>query len=184
VFSFEKESQPAISGVRRECTNIIATEETLYECLKFTEQKKQYYNGNRNNFICLFANNANRWGISEAETLAFCISNFDLEEKEIKSTVYSVYKNNIADFASFAESTERLVGITDLVGLVCPDSLATGGTARSLCFCVGARHLFSTHRAVRDGDFCPHWVQCGWVVARVSVVRRWQDRSPYGRSRD
>lgn len=106
VFSFEKETQLVISGVRRESTNIIATEETLYECLKFTEKKKQYYNGNRNNFICLFANNANRWGISEAETLAFCISNFDLEEKEIKSTVYSVYKNNIADFASFAKVTK------------------------------------------------------------------------------
>lgn len=106
VFSMEEKTQPAVSGVRRESTNIIATEETLYECLKFTEKKKQYYNGNRNNFICLFANNANRWGISEAETLAFCISNFDLEEKEIKSTVYSVYKNNIADFASFAKVTK------------------------------------------------------------------------------
>ena len=106
IFSVEEETQPAISGVRRESTNIIATEETLYECLKFTEKKEQYYKGNRNNFICLFSNNANRWGISEAETLAFCISNFDLEEKEIKSTVYSVYKNHIADFASFAKATK------------------------------------------------------------------------------
>jgi hypothetical protein len=106
VFSVEEETQPSISGIWRESTNIIATEETLYECLKFTEKKEQYYNGNRNNFICLFSNNANRWGISEAETLAFCISNFDLEEKEIKSTVYSVYKNHIADFASFAKATK------------------------------------------------------------------------------
>ncbi len=106
VFSIVEETQPAISGVRRESTNIIATEKTLYECFEFTEKKEQYYKGNRNKFVCLFANNANRWGISEAETLAFCISNFDLEEKEIKSTVYSVYKNNIADFASFAKGTK------------------------------------------------------------------------------
>ena len=106
VFSFEKETQLVISGVRRESTNIITSDETLYECLKFTEKKEQYCKGNRNKFVCLFANNANRWGISEAETLAFCTTNFDLEEKEIKATVYSVYKNNIADFASFAKVTK------------------------------------------------------------------------------
>jgi hypothetical protein len=106
VFSMEEKIQPAISGVRRESTNIIASDETLYECFKFTEKKEQYYEGNRNTFLCLFANNANRWGISEAETLAYCTTNFDLEEKEIKSTVYSVYKNNIADFASFAKGTK------------------------------------------------------------------------------
>lgn len=106
VFSMEEKTQPAVSGVRRESTNIIASEETLYECFKFTEKKEQYCKGNRNKFVCLFANNANRWGISESETLAFCTTNFDLEEKEIKATVYSVYKNNIADFASFAKVTK------------------------------------------------------------------------------
>ena len=79
VFSMEEATQPAISGIRRESTNIIATEKTLYECFEFTEKKEQYYKGNRNKFVCLFANNANRWGIPEAETLAFCITNFDLE---------------------------------------------------------------------------------------------------------
>lgn len=103
IFEIEEEVQLAISGLRREPSNIIATEETLYECVKFTEKKQQYSKGNRNNFICLFANNANRWGISEADILNYCITNFDLEEKEIKATVGSIYKNNIADFASFAK---------------------------------------------------------------------------------
>ncbi len=106
VFSIEEENQRAISGIRRETTSIIATEETLYECFKFTEKKTQYYKGNRNNFICLFANNANRWGISEHDTLNFCTTNFDLEKKEINATVGSVYKNNIADFARFAKVTK------------------------------------------------------------------------------
>jgi hypothetical protein len=106
VFSIVEETQPAISGIRRESANIIATEETLYECFKFTEKKEKYYNGNRNNFICLFANNANRWGIPVADTLNFCTTNFDLGEKEIKATVESVYRNNFADFATFAKTTK------------------------------------------------------------------------------
>lgn len=106
IFGIEKEGQPAISGVRQEYFNNNSTEERLDECLKFTEKKEQYYNGNRNNFVCLFANNANRWGISETDTLNFCTTNYDLEEKEIRATVESVYKNNIADFARFAKVTK------------------------------------------------------------------------------
>jgi hypothetical protein len=106
VFSIEVDSLPAILGVREErCYNSISYER-LDECLEFTEKKEQYYNGNRNNFICLLANNANRWGIQEADTLNFCTTNFDLGEKEIKATIESVYKNNIADFARFAKATK------------------------------------------------------------------------------
>ena len=106
VFSFEKENQPAISGLGKEKFNNSTTFEILDECLKFTEKKERYYKGNRNNFICLLANNANRWGIPVADTLNFCTTNFDLEEKEIRATVVSVYKSNIADFASFAKVTK------------------------------------------------------------------------------
>lgn len=106
IFGIEEEAQPSISGVRQEYINNSRAEERLDECLKFTKKKEQYYNGNRNNFVCFFANNANRWGISETETLNFCTTNFDLEEKEIRATVESVYKNNIADFARFAKVTK------------------------------------------------------------------------------
>jgi hypothetical protein len=106
VFSFGEETQPTISGVRQENFNYSLLYERLDQCLKFSEKKEKYYKGNRNNFICLFANNANRWGIPEIDTLNFCTTNFDLEEKEIKATVESVYKNNIADFASFAKVTK------------------------------------------------------------------------------
>lgn len=106
VFSFEKETRPAISGLRKEKFNNSKTFEILDECLKFTEKKEQYYIGNRNNFICLFANNANRWGIPIADTLNFCTTNFDLGEKEIKATIDSVYRNNFADFATFAKTTK------------------------------------------------------------------------------
>jgi Protein of unknown function (DUF3987)/VirE N-terminal domain len=103
VFSTEEDSQPSILGVREERFHNSSSYERLNECLKFTKKKEQYYNGNRNNFICLLANNANRWGIPIADTLNFCTTNFDLGEKEIKATVESVYRNNFGDFASFAK---------------------------------------------------------------------------------
>ncbi|WP_366182994.1 DUF3987 domain-containing protein [Flavobacterium ovatum] len=83
-------------------TQFLSTDEKLDNCLKFTEQKAQYHNGNRNNFIYLLASNANRNGIHQEDTLDYCITNFDLSESEIKTTVQSVYKNQIADFAKFA----------------------------------------------------------------------------------
>jgi hypothetical protein len=106
VFSIEVDSQPAILGVREERAFNSRSYERLDECLEFTEKKEQYHKGNRNNFICLFANNANRWGIPLAETLNFCTTNFDLGEKEIKATVESVYRNNFVDFATFAKPTK------------------------------------------------------------------------------
>lgn len=72
-------------------------------CLKFTEQKEQYYNGNRNNFIFQFACNANKYGITQNDTLTFCTNNFDLDESELMTTVSNVYKSKVIEFASFAK---------------------------------------------------------------------------------
>lgn len=88
-------------------SNFESTDTLLDKCLKFTEQKEQYTNGNRNNFIHLFASNANRFGITEADTLDYCTTNFDLDEKEIKASVQSAYKNQSADFAKFADFANR-----------------------------------------------------------------------------
>lgn len=90
----------------------LSIDELLDKCLKFTEQKEQYYNGNRNNFIHLFASNANRFGINKECTLEFCITNFDLAENEIKTTINSAYKNQIADFAKFAKFANLQSGET------------------------------------------------------------------------
>lgn len=103
IFCTKKETRPAISGVKKEAISNVSIDDRLNECLKFTENKAQYYKGNRNNFICLLANNANRWGICEADILNFCITNFDLGKQEIETTVRSVYRNNVADFATFAK---------------------------------------------------------------------------------
>jgi len=80
-----------------------STDALLDKCLKFTELKEQYYEGNRNNFIHLFASNANRFGIQQEDTLNFCLNNFDLQTREIESSIKSAYKNQSADFAKFAD---------------------------------------------------------------------------------
>ena len=103
TFEVREEVKPLKSETQKEVKHDLTTDELLEKCLKFTEQKEQYYNGNRNNFIFLFSCNANKFGIYEDDTLNYCINNFDLEEREIKATVNSTYKNQSADFAKFAK---------------------------------------------------------------------------------
>lgn len=115
TFEVKEEVKPLKSEQIREVKNNITTDELLDKCLKFTEQKEQYYNGNRNNFIFLFTCNANKFGIYEEDTLSYCINNFDLEEREIKSTVNSTYKNQSADFAKYANFANMQSSKTDSV---------------------------------------------------------------------
>lgn len=102
IFEVREEIKTLKSEPKREIKQILTTDALLDKCLKFTEQKEQYYNGNRNNFIFLFSCNANKYGIYEEDTLNFCLNNFDLEEKEIKATINSTYRNQSADFAKYA----------------------------------------------------------------------------------
>lgn len=102
-FELKDEIEPVQQKVKKESVQSQSTNELLDKCLNFTELKEKYQNGNRNNFIHLFASNANRFGIYEADALEYCIINFDLDEKEIKTAVNSAYKNQIADFAKFAK---------------------------------------------------------------------------------
>ena len=103
VFEVKEEVNKINTKVENQVAQNLSTDELLDKCLKFTEQKEQYHNGNRNNFIHLFASNSNRFGIYEADTLDYCTTNFDLDEKEIKTAVNSAYKNQSTDFAKFAK---------------------------------------------------------------------------------
>lgn len=103
TFELKEEIKQVRPEPQREVKHNLSTDELLDKCLKFTEQKEQYYNGNRNNFIFLFSCNANKYGIYEDDTLNFCLNNFDLDEKEIKATISSTYRNQSADFAKFAK---------------------------------------------------------------------------------
>ncbi|MEO9211452.1 MAG: BT4734/BF3469 family protein, partial [Ginsengibacter sp.] len=100
------ESQPIIEST----SNIEATpkneeenwEEAFGKCVDFTERKSSYLEGNRNNFIHLLACNCNRIGIPQSFTEELIKQDFDLDETELKRSVASAYKNNVQDFAKFA----------------------------------------------------------------------------------
>lgn len=115
IFEVNEEIKPLKTEPQKEVKHDLTTDELLDKCLKFTEQKEQYYNGNRNNFIFLFSCNANKFGIYEDDTLNYCINNFDLEEREIKATVNSTYKNQSADFAKFAKFANMQSSKTDSI---------------------------------------------------------------------
>ena len=107
IFEIQEEVDLINNQPIREIQNFTSLDDILDNCLKFTEQKEQYTNGNRNNFIHLFASNANRFGINEDETIDYCTINFDLDPKEIKASIKSAYKNQSADFAKFADFANR-----------------------------------------------------------------------------
>lgn len=68
-----------------------------------TESQSNYTPGNRNNFLYLFASNANRAGIPESETLVFAQQQFsDLDDREIRQTIASAYKHHTAEHATAA----------------------------------------------------------------------------------
>jgi hypothetical protein len=103
TFIVQEEIKITKTEPQREVHNNLTIGELLDKCLLFTEKKEQYYKGNRNNFIYLFCKNANKFGINEEDTLHYCVNKFDLEDREIKATVHSTYKNQSADFATFAK---------------------------------------------------------------------------------
>lgn len=68
--------------------------QALFEhCKRYTDKKKTYSEGNRNNYIHLLANNCNRKGLSEAECVYFISAEFDLDSNEVKPTVHSAFNN-------------------------------------------------------------------------------------------
>ncbi|MDC3253651.1 hypothetical protein OAU89_02025 [bacterium] len=73
-------------------------ESKLRKCLDFTKNKSQYVEGNRNNFVYLFASNCNREGILENEVLNFAKREFDLVEKEILKTIQSAYHHHTNEY--------------------------------------------------------------------------------------
>ena len=103
----EKPIQPTLSGVQ--AIPLETTEESQEDwepvfgkCLDFTENKSNYSDGNRNNFVHLLACNCNRAGIPQTITENLIIQSHDLDPKEIRQSVESAYKNNTHDFAKFA----------------------------------------------------------------------------------
>jgi predicted P-loop ATPase len=62
-------------------------------CKRYTDKKKNYTQGNRNNYIYLLANNCNRKGLTEEQCLNYTCAEFNLDNEETKLTINSAYNN-------------------------------------------------------------------------------------------
>jgi len=79
------------------------TTDLLYDhCVRFTKQKMDYAEGNRNNFVHQLACNLNRKGIRYAEALGFILSDYNYNEIEVMNAVKSAY-NNTHEFGTDKE---------------------------------------------------------------------------------
>ena len=68
-----------------------------------TEKNGYYINGNRNNFIFRLACSCKLSGIPLEETLSLCMTHYDMNVKELGSTVRSAFKHNNVGFAKSAD---------------------------------------------------------------------------------
>jgi hypothetical protein len=73
-------------------------------CVAFTNAKSEYREGNRNNYIHLLACNCNRSGIPAPDALDLILNRFDLDPREIHSSVQNVYMNQREEFGNYAEA--------------------------------------------------------------------------------
>jgi hypothetical protein len=104
-FAISLQKQPVLNAVQE--TKEVDYSKLLADAVSFTNKKETYVNGNRNNYIHLLACNCNRKGIPQNDAESFVLSTFQHEnQKEILKSVESAYKNNIADFATFANVAE------------------------------------------------------------------------------
>jgi hypothetical protein len=76
-------------------------EELFLKAVKFTERNFTYQEGYRNNYVHHLACNCNRFGIPQRDAEQWLNMQFDLDEKEILSTVASAYRNNQSEFGQF-----------------------------------------------------------------------------------
>ncbi|MGV0927247.1 VapE domain-containing protein [Empedobacter sp. ULE_I145] len=98
IFLVTERSRSAESNISN-----LNTPDLLYDhCVRFTKQKMDYVEGNRNNFVHQLACNLNRKGISYAEALGFILSDYNYNEIEVMNAVKSAY-NNTHEFGTDRE---------------------------------------------------------------------------------
>ena len=61
--------------------------------VRFTENKVQFVEGNRNNFVFALANNLNRKGVSESLALGYILADYNYNQQEVMAAVKSAYSN-------------------------------------------------------------------------------------------
>lgn len=96
-FNQEQEAEPQPPTI---ASNGFSTEKfsndylPVYEhCVRFTEKKESYVNGNRNNFVHLLACNLNRKGVPLPMAMGYILSDYNYNLQEVTATVNSAYNN-------------------------------------------------------------------------------------------
>lgn len=85
---------PTIAGNAFSTENFSNDYLATYEhCVRFTEKKESYVNGNRNNFVHLLACNLNRKGVPMPVALGFILSDYNYNAQEVTATINSAYSN-------------------------------------------------------------------------------------------
>lgn len=69
----------------------INQDDIYLDAVRFTRQKENFTEGNRNNFVFLLANNLNRKGISQAEAISLILRDYNYNESEVTATIKSAY---------------------------------------------------------------------------------------------
>lgn len=87
--------------------------EVFKSCISFTNQKEQYVEGNRNNYIYLLASNCNRKGIPVEIAKEFILNEFDLVKDEIEASIKSAYIHHNQEFGSQPHKTNAIIDEED-----------------------------------------------------------------------
>lgn len=98
----QPKAQPVIPPIQEEPEEDLNIAFIFNQQIQFTNQKTQYTDGNRNNYIYRLASNCNRAGLSQPDIELLCTQHFDLPEREIKEAVKSAYSHHKPEFAKFA----------------------------------------------------------------------------------
>ena len=102
----QPKAKPVIPPVQQEPEEDLNTAFIFNQQIQFTNQKSQYTDGNRNNYIYLLASNCNRAGLSQSDVELLCTQHFDLPEREILEAVKSAYTHHKPEFAKFANTAK------------------------------------------------------------------------------
>ncbi len=82
--------------------NLAKFAKLFQQMVEFTQNKKQFAEGNRNNFVYQLSCNCNRLGIPLDVALQLIRQQFGYDDGEVRATIKSAYQNHTAEFASFA----------------------------------------------------------------------------------
>ncbi len=136
---------------KQEVKQFSQASDTLEWVKEFTDKKLNYVEGSRNNYIFLFACNANRKGFDISDTLTY-VSSFsgDMDTKEVADTIKKAYTYNQAEHGKY----KRQVPVKKQRHATKPITDHDTDSNNSLD---ADRYTGNGVPATKDFDFTPFW---------------------------